>query len=234
MYAQVIIDATERANVARMAGATFNEYPSGTQKFRRVVVGGAAREGKGLRVVQRPTPLVITDRKGEVFPVHEYEIDVPMRNGGFGSVCRGGTACAGPDVVAGGRGCCRDPVPGAAGSVPELRESCGTRVAAWPGAEKVPLECFQPERDERIFALGGCADLSREAAAALLRPVNQMAVGARIGQAAAVLAARQSKPEGVRVAVNASAVARPVSGTAAYHSRGVDRPEPSCGRKTDD
>ena len=215
VYARVIIDATERANVARMAGATFNEYPSGMQKFRRVVVGGAAREGKGLRVVQRPTPLVITDRKGEVFPVHEYEIDVPMRNGGFGTFAEAEQLARdltwSPEAVDAAETLFQVP--------PDQFRSCarvgGTPVAAWPGAEKVSLGCFQPERDERIFALGGCADLSREAAAELLRPVNQMAVGARIGQAAAVLAAGRSKPQGVHVAVSASAVARPVSGAAA-------------------
>jgi len=44
--ARVIIDATERANVARMAGATFNEYTIRDPEVRRVVVGGRrAREG---------------------------------------------------------------------------------------------------------------------------------------------------------------------------------------------
>ena len=50
VFAKVIIDATERGNVARMAGAAFTEYPAGVQKFTRVVVGGAPREGKGLRL----------------------------------------------------------------------------------------------------------------------------------------------------------------------------------------
>ena len=51
--------------------------------------------------------------------------------------------------------------------------------------------------------------MSREAAAALLRPVNQMALGARIGQAAAALAAREPKLEGIRVAGKPSPSTRP-------------------------
>ena len=92
---------------------------------------------------------------------------------------------------------------------PDHFRSRRTFAGPWPGAEKVPLECFQPEKEERIFVLGGCADVSREAAAALLRPVNQMALGARIGQAAAALAAREPKLEGIRVAGKPSASARP-------------------------
>jgi hypothetical protein len=195
VIAKVIVDATDRGNVARMAGAAFTEYPAGVQQFTRIVVGGTPREGKGLRLRQTPAPLTITDQKGEVFPVHEYEIQAPMRSAAFG-------AFAEAEQFA------RDLTwsPGAVDSAEVLfqvppdhflgrRSSAG----AWPGAEKVPLECFQPERDERVFVLGGCADLSREAAATLLRPVNQMALGARIGRAAA-LAAREPKLEGVHVA----------------------------------
>jgi hypothetical protein len=214
VLAKVIIDATERANVARMAGATFTDYPAGTHKFRRVVVGGGVRSGQGLRVVPRPVPLVITDRKGETFPVNEYEIDVPMKNSGFGAFSEAEQLARdltwSPEAVDAAETLFQVPPD-------QFRSRArvgGTVVAAWPGTDKVPLECFQPERDDRIFVLGGCADMSREAATALLRPVNQMAVGARVGQAAAALAAKQSGPQGVRVAVNPFAVARPVPGVA--------------------
>jgi flavin-dependent dehydrogenase len=196
VYAKVIIDATERGNVARLAGATFTEYPAGAQKFVRVVVGGAPREGKGLRLRQRTTPLVITDRKGEVFPVHEYEIQAPMPNSAFGAFAEAEQLARdltwSPDEVDSAEVMFQVP--------PDHFRSRQPLTGVWPGAEKVPLECFQPEKEERIFVLGGCADVSREAAAALLRPVNQMALGARIGQAAAALAAREPKLEGIRVA----------------------------------
>ncbi|MHC4750337.1 MAG: discoidin domain-containing protein [Planctomycetota bacterium] len=40
--ARVIIDATLRASVARMAGAAFEPYPAGLKTFKRIVVGGHA------------------------------------------------------------------------------------------------------------------------------------------------------------------------------------------------
>ena len=44
--AKVIIDATPRAVVARMAGATFEPYPQGVQTFKRIVVGGQPHDGE--------------------------------------------------------------------------------------------------------------------------------------------------------------------------------------------
>jgi hypothetical protein len=205
VFAKVIIDATERGNVARMAGAAFTDYPAGVQKFTRVVVGGAPREGKGLRLRQSATPLAITDRKGEVFPVHVYEIQAPMRSAAFGAFAEAEQLARdltwSPEAVDSAEVLFQVP--------PDHFRSRRTVAGLWPGAEKVPLECFQPEKEERIFVLGGCADLSREAAAALLRPVNQMALGARVGQAAAALATREPKLQGIHVAGRPSPSPRP-------------------------
>ncbi len=93
VLAKVIVDATERGNVARMAGAAFTEYPAGAQTFTRVVVGGAPREGKGLRLRPGATPLAITDRKGEVFPVHEYRDSSADAQCRFRLIRRGGATC---------------------------------------------------------------------------------------------------------------------------------------------
>jgi len=71
-------------------------------------------------------------------------------------------------------------------------------TGAWPGADKLPLDSLQPAGVERVFALNGCADVPREAAGALTRPVNLMALGERVGQAAAELAKSLPTLEGVR------------------------------------
>ena len=46
--AKVIIDATDRAWVARMTEAAFRPYPAGPQSFQRIVVGGSERSGPGI------------------------------------------------------------------------------------------------------------------------------------------------------------------------------------------
>lgn len=196
LLAKVIIDATERSTVARLAGARFTAYPPGKQKFTRVVVGGAPRAERGLQLRQRATPLKITDRKGDAFPVHEYEMEIPMKNDTFAAFAEAEQFARdltwSPDAVDSAETLFQVPPD----SFRSRRPLSGKE---WPGVEKVPLECFQPAHVDRLFSLGGCADMPRASAAALVRPVNQMAVGARIGVAAAALAARQPALQGVSV-----------------------------------
>ncbi|MCE5218982.1 FAD-dependent oxidoreductase, partial [bacterium] len=60
-----------------------------------------------------------------------------------------------------------------------------TAEGPWVSAEALPLEAFRPAGLRHLFLLGGCADLSRAQAESLLRPLNLIALGKRIGQAAA-------------------------------------------------
>ena len=53
---------------------------------------------------------------------------------------------------------------------------------------ELPLAVLQPNNVANLFVLGGCADVSREAAGQLLRPLNLIALGKRVGAAAAALA----------------------------------------------
>jgi hypothetical protein len=190
--AKVIIDATDRGAVARLAGAKFTQYPSVTQKFRRIVVGGPA----GKDVVPRAKPLSVADRKGNVYPIHEYELALTMRDGSFGSF-------ANADQVARDLTWTKEAVDGSEMIFqvpPDSFRAKQSFTGAWPGADKLPLDCLQPADAERIFVLNGCADMPRDAAVALTRPVNTMAVGARVGEAAAVLAKQTPKLAKVRVA----------------------------------
>ncbi len=193
--AKVIIDATERSQVARMAGASFTPYPAGVTKFRRVVVGGAARTGDGMRIIPSAQTLQITDAAGQIFPVHHYELDITMPNGSFAALSEAEQIARDktwtPEALDGSEVLFQVP--------PDQFRGRKSSRGGWQGPDKVPVECFQPAKQERIFALGGCADLSREAAAVLVRPLNQMIVGERIGRAAAKVALAQPKSEGLRV-----------------------------------
>ena len=55
----------DRAVVARMAGATFGTYPSGTHTFRRVVIGGEplAADNMTARVIDPPGHLAGGDQR---------------------------------------------------------------------------------------------------------------------------------------------------------------------------
>ena len=195
VLAKVIIDVTERANLARLLGAEFTPWPGGLQVFNRLVVGGPIRSGEQFSVQRREQPITIIDRRGDAHPVIEYTLRVPMKDDSFGSF-------AAAEQLARDWTWTRDAVDASETLFqvpPDSFRSLKAPAGPWPGAERIPLECFQPAGVERLFALGGCAPLSREGAAQLLRPVNLMAVGARIGRAAAELASRQPALEGVHL-----------------------------------
>ena len=74
-----------------------------------------------------------------------------------------------------------------------------TLADGWPGAEQVDLDAFRPLAVKHLYVLGGCASVSRAAAAALLRPRALLALGERIGKAAAADAKARPTPDGVRL-----------------------------------
>ncbi|MFO7936336.1 MAG: FAD-dependent oxidoreductase [Kiritimatiellia bacterium] len=76
--------------------------------------------------------------------------------------------------------------------VPPDRIKCrASEDGDWQDIEKLNTECFKPDGCENIFVLSAMADISRDAAAELLKPGNLMAAGEKIGVAAAAAAARR-------------------------------------------
>ena len=195
--AKVIIDATPRAAVARIAGADFESYPTGLQTFNYIVVGDRPQSGKGLTA--RKMPATIPTDDGPAHYAFEYTLEIPMDDGSFASFAKAEQVARdktwNPTVVDAAETIFQvppDPIKGKKGLSGD-----------WPGAEKVDLNVFQPNSIDRLFVLGGCADMSRLAAAKLLRPLELMKVGERIGE----LAASQAKniPSSVDVVIRGEA-----------------------------
>jgi flavin-dependent dehydrogenase len=192
--AKVIIDATSRATVTRLTGARFARDPAGTSVFERIVIGGQAHEQEHGQVRKLPAPVYAGD--GRTYDAFEYSLQIPMKDGSYASlaeaeqVARDRTWDAGQ--VDASETLFYVPLDRMTG---KARQCCD-----WPGAKKVDLDVFRPASVERLYVLGGCADLSRQAAGKFLRPLEFMDVGTRIGQAAAAEAAKIQPPRDVRVA----------------------------------
>ena len=196
VVAKTIIDATERAVVARLAGASFTPFPAGTHTFQRVVIGGPvqAAEGMTARTVDPPFRAGGAGGGG-VFPVIEYTIQMPLSDTSYDAwmkvdqQARTMTYHADQqwtsDVLF--------QVP------PDAMRGRQTADGAWQGVEALPIEAFQPEGVPGVYVLGGCAAVSRQQAARLLRPVALIDLGARLGAAAAEEAASIQALEGVRL-----------------------------------
>jgi flavin-dependent dehydrogenase len=191
--AKVIIDATPRAAVARMAGATFQPYAAGQHTFKRIVVGGKIQGDTGIQVRKMPTPVLI--QNGPSLDAIEYTFKIFMKDGSFASFAEA-------EQIA------RDetwhPEQGDASEVlfqvpPDAMNGKKSLSGGWPGAAKVDLNAFRPTTVKRLFVLGGCADISRSAAETLLRPLELMKAGSRIGASAASEAKRIRRPQNVRL-----------------------------------
>ncbi len=195
VLAKVIIDATERATVARLARAPFTPYPDGLQTFRWVVVGGQRPTSDNLSVSRRGQPIKITDRKGANHELTEYLVRIPMKDGSFAS-------WAAAEQLARDLTWTQEQVDGSEVPFqipPDHIRGQKSQRGAWPGADQIDLKTFQPEKCDRLLVLGGCADLSREAATELVKPLNFIRVGIRAGKAAAALALNLPQVEGVRL-----------------------------------
>lgn len=205
VVAKIILDATERGTVARMAEARFTPYPAGTQVFRRVVINGPPREGGPVSLVKREQPVTLVDRKGDLHIFHEYELRLPVGSADFATFAQA-------EQLARDLTWTRESNDGSETLFqvpPDWMQSRKSHPGAWPGAGQLPLECLQAAGAENVYLLGGCADVSRAAAAQLVRPVNLMALGARLGGVLAQQAAAMSTPKGVSVVTQKAAVLVP-------------------------
>lgn len=199
--AKQIIDATDRALVARLAGANFRPFPAGIHTFRRSVICPQVVEAEG--VVARlpaapyigPYPNKAKTSSGE-FQLIEYTLQLPMKDASHASF-------AAADQLA--RNKTYHPeqqftadrlfqVP------PDAMHAVASADAKDFDAGAVSLDVCRPKDVNHLFVLGGCADVSREAAEKLLRPLALIDLGARIGRAAAEAAAKRPAVPEARVA----------------------------------
>jgi len=193
VVAKVVIDATDRAAVADLAGAARRPFPAEPATFRRVVIGGRPHEREGVTVRKLPFTWPGTEGPGHAF---EYTLTLPMEDGTYASFAKAEQTARDltfhPQQVDAAERLFhvpRDTVFCEAGPLGE-----------WPGAERVDLDVFRPRGTARLYVLGGCAAVSPGAAAKLLRPTVLIPTGTRVGRAAAAEAAGLPKPSGVRVA----------------------------------
>ena len=180
VLAKTIIDATPRATVARLAGASFAAYLAGPQVFQRVVIGAALAVASGDSVRKLPVGRAGAKGRGDA-PVFEYTLRIPMPDSSW-------AAFAAAEQTARDRTFHKDQLDASEvlfQTPPDPMHGVVHVAGNWAGSAAVSLDAFRPRGVTRLYVLGGCADVSREAAAALLRPLALIDLGARIGAAAA-------------------------------------------------
>ncbi len=193
VLAKTVIDATERAVVARLAGVAFRPYSAGVQTFRRVVIGGQLQAGPGLRGREIGPPFVGSLRQSfepPLYSIFEYTLELPL--GGDEDA-----AWAAADQEARTRTYHPDQqfTSDALFQVPsDPLVGQATAAGSWSDVPSLPLAAFRPKDIEHLLVLGARADVSGEQAEQLCRPLALIELGERLGAAAAAEAQRLPEP----------------------------------------
>ncbi len=179
--AKVVIDATQRANVARLATAAFRPFRPGPQTFTRIVAGGEMQSGDNLSAEKKEfTYNSVAGKADYRLPVYEYTLTIEMKDNSAGAlrnaeqVARDMTYAKGSEMASEILSC-----------VPSDTIIGRQRMDSWRGAERADLGPFRPKAIPRLYVLSAYADLDGKAAGELLRPLELMKMGTRIGRAAA-------------------------------------------------
>ncbi|MCA9080460.1 MAG: FAD-dependent oxidoreductase [Planctomycetaceae bacterium] len=179
--AKVVIDASMYATVARSAGLAFHPFPAGTHTFERVVVGGEPHPGDNVEV--RKLDAQLASQEG-IHSIYHYRLQLPQADDSFATLAEIEQQARDLtfDAAIADESDCVFQIP------PAPIVSAQADTAADFKLDDVNLAAFQPQGQQRLYVLGGYADVSRTAAASLMRPLALMQMGQRIGKASAEVA----------------------------------------------
>lgn len=159
IVAKVVVDATDRACVARLAGAKTSPWLSGKCKFHRTIL--------------------MPGKQGSAQAV-EKTLELSIQDGSFAALAEAEQKARDTTYVEGQLRASEhlfyvpaDPVVGRA------------RAAMWKETDSPDLNHFRPDGLDRLYVVGPCADLPRQVAERLLQPCAMMPIGRMIGRAAA-------------------------------------------------
>ena len=229
VLARTIIDASEHAVVARLAGAEFAPAPAGPVTVKWITIGERARSAPGLSVRRLELPVRVFDKKGMKMigkPAVWLEHTAQLEPKGEGWAARAELEQKIRDLAS-------DPGQFFSADMPYVSPTVSIKAMQHAGAdvaiETLDLGVYQPKGVERVWVLSGCADVARETAEKLLRPVAYIGAGARVGRAAAEQAKAIAAPQQARVARQGAPGAAAEAGEVKEALAGL-RPSPAPAR----
>lgn len=189
IISKVIIDATDRAVVAGLAGAKRRSWDSGNQRCHRVVLGG-----KATREV-RPTQEIAADIKDgerELF-YYEYALDLNLGDGSFAALAEAEQKAR--DLTY------RDGQLRAAEKLFFVPPDSiiGEKPTGRHDENPPSIQYFILKSCSRVYVLSGSADIPRDQVQTYLRPYRLEWLGHMVGRAAAQQARTMETPKNISV-----------------------------------
>ena len=177
---KAIIDATHEATVATMCGAEKTKFQPGEQDYFYTVVGNHTKDGKGIvKADVLPLPLKV---KNKEFPVIRYTYRAERKDDTYASM----TAVEHQirdltwDVEQVDSSDLLWYIP------QQTIRSAGAYEGASVSPRKIAPTSFRVDGRNNVWVLGPCAEMSREVAAKVMRPVPAMMIGEVVGTEAAL------------------------------------------------
>lgn len=187
VLAKVLIDATPRGVAARLAGARFSPFSPGRKTFEYITVGDYVNKADGIVSVEELSPL---SEAGSGHPAHRYVLSIDMPDASLYSYSRAEQVARdltwNPRIM----DSANRPFTVSSDWVISQQKFEGD----WPGSDRIPDPVFRPVGLNHFFVLNGCAEVSRPAAAKMLRPLEYLRTGVRIGKLAAREASSVEQP----------------------------------------
>jgi len=192
VLAKVVIDATERAGLARLAGVPFRPFSPEEYTFEFVVIGGEPKDHPNVkgRVIDPPFSINNVSARAAVggpYPVIHYQIPMPVEKLDWPTLAK---------IEQQVRSLTFDPrqqftseMPWMLPPDPMVGESSYQGSSA--AVTEVPLSALRPKGQPYLLILGPCADVPRAMAGRMVRPVVATLLGSRVGKEAAAEATRR-------------------------------------------
>ncbi len=176
VVAKVVIDATQRAVVAKMAGAEHRPWVPGKHVCRRVVLGG------GPTSSAEPARRIAAgvEAEGQKLHYYEYSLELDLGDGSFPELAEAEQRMRDLTYREGQLRAAErmwffppDPIRGRA------------PAADWRRGEPWAVGHFRPRNVDRVYVLGPAADVPRAAADKIMRPTVLESLGRTVGREAA-------------------------------------------------
>jgi flavin-dependent dehydrogenase len=201
--AKVVVDGSRHAVLTRQTAATFRGFKPGKKTFQFVVVGGEMQRSE--HVLGRKLDVTYdspTSRRGPVvkYPVYEYTVSIDMKDGSPASFAAAEQRVRNLVIGKGAKDCSE-----VLYFIPDDSVVGESRIeGSWPGAALCDLSAYRPRGVPHLYVLSAYADMDKIAAEKMLRPLEFMAIGRRIGREAATMAKALSSPGRMEVGGSSS------------------------------
>ncbi len=190
---KAIIDTTHHATVANLLGAEQTPFKPETLEFQYTVVGNAKKEASEISNAEvLPQPFKVNNKS---YPITRYTFRMSLDNNSYGSLMKieqiARSVTWDPEQVDSSDLLWYIPKHTIIGKESYRESSLSIR--------KLPEKAFKSQNIENLWVLGPCADIPRETAAYVMRPVNAMFLGELLGEQIAEQIKNSPMPEKIAV-----------------------------------